>query len=217
MRFNHSLYLVISAAACKGRAVAEVAEQAIPGGVDIIQLREKDLTTDAFLLSAAKLLAVTSRYNVPLIINDNTIVASQIDAAGIHVGNNDVPAADLRADPIFRNKIIGYSVEHTDHLHNDQASAADYLGVSPVFKTQTKQDTVIEWGLDGIRKIRALTNKPLVAIGNINVSNAYDVIHAGADCLAVVSAICGATNPEKAARELMNEIKKARSIRYAKI
>ncbi|RYG03040.1 MAG: thiamine phosphate synthase [Chitinophagaceae bacterium] len=217
MRFNHSLYLVISSSACKGRDIAEVAEQAIRGGVDIIQLREKQLDLASFLLCAEKLVTVTARYRVPLIINDNAIVAAKINAEGIHVGNNDVPPAQLRADPMFFNKMIGYSVEHIDHVQNEQAIAADYLGVSPVFKTSTKQDTITEWGLSGIRKIRSLTGKPLVAIGNINVSNAYSVMMAGADCLAVVSAICGASDPEKAARELKNEIKKARSIQYEKI
>jgi thiamine-phosphate pyrophosphorylase len=104
--------------------------------------------------------------------------------------------------------MIGYSIEHLSQLDNEQTAVSDYLGISPVFKTDTKTDTVTEWGLEGISKIRQLTEKPLVAIGNIHLGNAKAVINAGADCLAVVSAICGAEDPQKAAYELKNEILK---------
>nr|WP_317047456.1 thiamine phosphate synthase [Chryseobacterium indologenes] len=104
--------------------------------------------------------------------------------------------------------MIGYSIEDLTQLDNEQTAVADYLGISPVFKTKTKTDTIIEWGLEGINQIRQLTQKPLVAIGNIQMENAKAVIHAGADCLAVVSAICSAADPQKAAYELKNEIVK---------
>ncbi|MOA16511.1 Thiamine-phosphate synthase [compost metagenome] len=93
-------------------------------------------------------------------------------------------------------------------MKNEQIPLSDYLGISPVFNTETKKDTITEWGLEGIVNIRQRTDKPLVAIGNIHIQNARRVIQAGADCLAVVSAICGSENPEKAAFELKNEILK---------
>jgi thiamine-phosphate pyrophosphorylase len=96
-----------------------------------------------------------------------------------------------------------------EQLHNDEVKYADYLGISPVFSTATKTDTITEWGFEGIQAIRQQTVKPLVAIGNMNESNAFDVIKAGADCLAVVSAICGADNPSKAAEAIRNQIEKA--------
>nr|WP_315031380.1 thiamine phosphate synthase [uncultured Chryseobacterium sp.] len=206
--FPHQLYLVISEADCKGRNFLTVAEQAILGGVDIIQLREKMDNTDTFLQKARQLIEITDKYNIPLIINDNIEVAEKIGSAGIHVGNSDTQPTILRQLPIFRNTMIGYSVEHLAQLENEQTQVSDYLGISPVFRTNTKTDTITEWGLEGITKIRQLTEKPLVAIGNIQLENAKAIINAGADCLAVVSAICSADNPQKAAFELKNEILK---------
>jgi len=204
--FPYQLYLVISEADCKGRNFLEVAKLAILGGVDCIQLREKNDATAEFIQKAKQLKDITDQYNIPLIINDNLEVAQHIQAAGIHVGNKDAKPVDLRKLSFIHDKLIGYSIEYLSQLDNEQTAAADYLGISPVFKTDTKKDTVTEWGLEGIRTIRKLTDKPLVAIGNIHLKNARDIIRAGADCIAVVSAICGAKDPQKAAYELKNEI-----------
>ncbi|MBV8326201.1 thiamine phosphate synthase [Chryseobacterium sp.] len=206
--FPYQLYLVISEADCKGKSLLTVAEEAILGGVDIIQLREKNSSTEHFLQKARQLIEVTDRYNIPLIINDHTEVAEQINAAGIHVGNTDAAPTFLRSQSFFKNKMIGYSVEYLAQLDNKETLTSDYLGISPVFRTDTKTDTVTEWGLEGIATIRNLTEKPLVAIGNIHLENAREVMNAGADCLAVVSAICSAADPRKAAYELKNEILK---------
>ncbi|REC60261.1 thiamine phosphate synthase [Chryseobacterium pennae] len=206
--FPYSLYLVISEADCMGKNFLKVAEQAILGGVDMIQLREKNDSTEVFLQKALQLIEITDKYGVPLIINDNITVTEKVNSAGIHVGNSDATPQDLRQRPLINNKIIGYSIEHLAQLDNEQTAAADYLGISPVFKTKTKTDTVIEWGLEGITQIRQITKKPLVAIGNIHLENARTVISAGADCLAVVSAICSVADPQKAAYELKNEIVK---------
>ncbi|AKK73325.1 thiamine-phosphate pyrophosphorylase [Chryseobacterium sp. P1-3] len=206
--FPYQLYLVISQADCMGKNFLTVAEQAILGGVDLIQLREKNDNTELFLRKAQQLIEITHKYNIPLIINDCVEVAEKVNAAGIHVGNNDTPPTQLRQRPHLQDKMIGYSVEYLAQLKNEQAAVSDYLGISPVFKTRTKTDTVTEWGLEGITKIRQLTEKPLVAIGSIHLENAKAVINAGADCLAVVSAICSAADPQKAAYELKNEILK---------
>jgi len=208
VQFPYRLYLVISAEACKGRAMLEVAEQAILGGVDIIQLREKSSPENVFLERAQRLKEITEKYGIPLIINDNAAVAFRVDAAGVHVGNTDIQPAVLRQQDYFRDKIIGYSIEYLTQLENEQTALSDYLGISPVFRTDTKTDTITEWGLDGLTKIRQLTQKPLIAIGNIHVNNAKAVVDAGADCIAVVSAICSANNPQKAAYELKSEITK---------
>lgn len=206
--FPYSLYLVISEADCMGKNFLEVAEQAILGGVDIIQLREKKDSTEAFLQKAMQLIEVTNKYGIPLIINDNITVTEKVHSAGIHVGNSDETPQNLRKRPLLRDKMIGYSIEYLPQLDNEQIAVTDYLGISPVFRTKTKTDTVTEWGLEGISQIRQLTDKPLVAIGNIHLENARSVINAGADCLAVVSEICSAANPQKAAYELKNEIVK---------
>ncbi|GEN69285.1 thiamine phosphate synthase [Chryseobacterium rhizosphaerae] len=206
--FPYQLYLVISEADCIGKNFLTVAEEAILGGVDIIQLREKNDSTELFLQKAQKLMEITEKYGIPLIINDHIEVAEKVNSAGIHVGNSDTAPTFLRQRPSIQNKIIGYSIEYLAQLENEQTMVSDYLGISPVFKTHTKTDTITEWGLEGVAKIRQLTEKPLVAIGSIHLGNAKEVLNAGADSLAVVSAICSAANPQKAAYELKNEILK---------
>lgn len=171
-------------------------------------MREKNTSTEDFLRKALALKEITEKYNIPLIINDHFEVAEKIGSAGIHVGNNDKSPSSLRNELFFKDKIIGYSIEYLSQLENINTELSDYLGISPIFNTDTKKDTVTEWGLDGLSKIRSLTKKPLVAIGNINSYNAASIIKAGADALAVVSAICSAENPEKAAYEIKNEILK---------
>lgn len=206
--FPYQLYLVISEEACKGKNFLEVAEESILGGVDIIQLREKHCTTADFIRKSQQLKDITDKYNIPLIINDNSEVAKTLNTHGIHVGNNDISPVELRQQDFWKNKLIGYSIEYADQLYNEHAQTSDYLGISPVFATTTKTDTVTEWGLEGITKIRSITTKPLVAIGNISLQNATEVIQAGADCIAVVSAICSANDPQKAAYALKNKILK---------
>lgn len=206
--FPYQLYLVISEKDCLGRDFLKVAEKSILGGVDIIQLREKNTSTEDFLRKAFALKDITDKYNIPLIINDNFEIAEKIGSAGIHVGNNDKAPSSLRNELFFKDKMIGYSIEYLSQLESLNTELSDYLGISPIFSTNTKKDTVTEWGLEGLSKIRSLTDKSLVAIGNINSLNAASIIKAGADTLAVVSAICGAENPEKAAYEIKNEIVK---------
>ncbi|WP_318309240.1 thiamine phosphate synthase [Flagellimonas crocea] len=207
-QFPYALYLVISQEACKEKDMIQVAQQAIRGGVDIIQLREKKASEKLFLHRAQQLRELTEKHDVPLIINDNPKVASKVGTAGIHVGNRDARPTVLRKEPYFMERMIGYSIEYLEQLDNGETATSDYLGISPVFRTDTKRDTVTEWGLEGIAKIRQLTTKPLVGIGNLHPENAGSVIRAGADCIAVVSAICGAEDPEKAAYELKNAILK---------
>lgn len=203
--FPYRLYLVISEADCRNSNYLQVAEQAIKGGVDIIQLREKNLTTEQYTAKAIRLKEITDKYNIPLIINDSLETAMSVNAFGIHVGNNDKTPSEIRN--VWKGcQSLGYSIEFIEQLQNKETQTADCLGISPVFNTATKKDTIREWGLDGITAIRSLTTKPLIAIGNINGNNAEAVIKAGADCLAVVSAICSAPNPEKAAYELKNKI-----------
>ena len=207
LSFPYKLYLVISQADCKGQNFLTIAEQAILGGVDVIQLREKNDLTKTYIRKAFQLKEITTKYQIPLIINDNIEVAKKVDAIGIHVGTKDITPTEIR-NQWSETKCIGYSIEYLEQLGNEQVVLSDYLGISPVFKTPTKTDTITEWGLDGIRTMRNLTDKPLVAIGNIRLNNLKSVIKAGADCIAVVSAICSATNPQKAAYELKNEILK---------
>ncbi len=208
MEFNSRLYLVVSHEACLGQDLISVTEQAIKGGVDLVQLREKRLTNLEFTETALRLKEVLDSYSIPLIINDNLDVATNCNSSGIHVGNNDMAPSKIKQ--LWPNcEMLGYSVEYLSQLESIELNYADYLGISPVFTTSTKTDTVTQWGIEGIKEIRKRTNKPLVAIGNMNENNAYEVIKAGADCIAVVSAICSAVNPAKAAWAIRNEIEKA--------
>ncbi|AYB31532.1 thiamine phosphate synthase [Chryseolinea soli] len=206
--FPYRLYLVTDEKACLGRDLIKVTEAAVKGGIDLVQIREKDLNQKAFLEKAWRLKEMLDRYQVPLIVNDNLSVAQACFAAGIHVGNSDLSPVEIRKEWPARC-IVGYSIEDESQVTSVAASHADYLGISPVFSTPTKTDTVTEWGLDGIRKIRSLCTKPLVAIGGIKSENAFAVMTAGADCLAVVSAICSASDPARAAETIRMEIEKA--------
>ncbi len=203
--FPYPLYLVISEADCIHHSFTTVLHEALQGGVDIVQLREKKLSTDAFLEKALMAKKITDSYGIPLIINDNLEVARLSNAFGIHVGNSDTPPAVIRQSwP--ECQCLGYSVETVGHLANESAAVSDYLGISPVFSTHTKQDTITEWGINGVRNIRSATTLPLIAIGNMHAGNAATVIKAGADSIAVVSAICGSKVPLQAARLLKSII-----------
>lgn len=206
--FPYKLYLVVSEEACAGRDIVWVTEQAIKGGVEVVQLREKNKNFDDFTAVALRLKQMLDTYSVPLIINDDIDVALICKAQGLHVGNTDLPPS-LVKQQWPQCDMLGYSIEYLEQLYNDEVKYATHLGISPVFSTSTKTDTVTEWGLEGISKIRSLTNKPLVAIGSMNAENAYDVIRAGADCIAVVSAICAAQHPANAAEAIRDQIEKA--------
>ncbi len=207
MAFPHRLYLVTNELACKGKKLLDVVAAAVKGGVDIVQFRDKHTTEELFTTTATELQYMLSKYNIPLIINDRWQVAQYINAYGVHVGNSDLsPTAIKSAWP--QCNCLGYSIEYEEQLNNSEILHSDYLGISPVFNTSTKVDTVREWGLDGIKWMRKATTKPIVAIGNINITNVADVIKAGATCVAVVSAICSAEDPERAAAMLRNEIEK---------
>ncbi len=203
--FPYQLYLVIAEESCVHFPLLQLAEIAIEGGVDIIQLREKNLNTSAFIKKAEALKKITDTYRIPLIINDNLDVAKAVDSFGIHVGNSDMLPTEIQ-QKWDKNKAIGYSTEYLEQLENEQTKVANHLGISPIYSTATKTDTVTEWGIEGIKKIRALTPKPLVAIGRMDASNAAEVIKAGADCIAVVSAICASEDPKKVAEKIKSQI-----------
>lgn len=201
----YSLYLVTDRSMVRNRGLAETVRAGIEGGVTCVQLREKELETRAFIETATDLLAICRRAGVPLIINDRVDVALAVGADGVHLGQHDMSIGTARR--IGRpDWIIGVSAESLADALRAEAEGASYIGVSPVFATPTKRDTAPPLGLDGLRAIRAATTIPLVAIGGINGGNAREVIAAGADGLAVVSAIMAADNPRDAAMELRRHI-----------
>ncbi len=204
-----SLYLVTDRSLSKGRATAEVVREAVAGGVTCVQLREKACGTREFLAEARAVKAVLQGTGVPLIINDRVDVALAVGAEGVHLGQQDMPISDARrlGPPGW---IIGISAESVEDAVRAEGEGADYVGVSPVFATPTKTDHAPPLGLDGLRRMRAAVKLPLVAIGGIHAGNAREVVRAGADGLAVVSAIVAADDPRAAAEELRRGIAAAK-------
>lgn len=195
------LYLVTDNALSKGRSLTDVIQAAVAGGVTCVQLREKNLCSRDFLAQAQAIQKALATTHVPLIINDRIDIALACQADGVHLGQSDLPVEQAR--PLLpAHMVIGWSVETMADVERARHLPVDYLGVSPVFSTPTKTDTSTPWGLDGLRRIRQATHLPLVAIGGLHAHNALDVLQAGADGLAVVSAICAADDPRQAAAEL---------------
>lgn len=195
------LYLVTDRPLSLGRPLEEIVEGAVAGGVTMVQLREKDAPTGEFVALAKRLKAVLAPLGIPLIINDRVDVALAADADGVHIGQSDMPYEDARR-LLGAEKIIGLSVENFEDLERANALDIDYVGISPVYGTPTKSDTAEPFGLEGLRRAVAMSAHPTVAIGGMNASTIAEVMQAGADGVAVVSAICSAPSPRKAAEEL---------------
>ncbi len=203
--FPFPLYLVISERDCLDKPWLWVAEQAILGGVDIIQLREKESPYAEFLAKAHALKQLCDQYRVPLVINDQVAIALEIGAWGVHVGQSDMSPSAVRK--IGGDKLnIGWSLEDDAQLQSAEFDYVDQLGVSPIFATATKTDTITEWGIAGLRDLRRQTDKPLIAIGQMNFQTAGRAWHAGANSVAVVSAICQAVDPQEASKQLKEQL-----------
>jgi thiamine-phosphate pyrophosphorylase len=204
------LMLVTDRRLAGGRPIEEIVAAAVRGGVTAVQLREKEASTRELLETALLLRPMLDAAGVPLIVNDRADVALAAGAAGAHLGQDDLPPASARR-LLGPEAVVGLSVETPEQAAAADPSLVTYLGVSPVFATPTKTATKAPWGLDGLRRLRAQTALPLLAIGGIHVGNAAEVLAAGADGLAVVSAICAAPDPEAAARSLRGIVDAARA------
>lgn len=201
-----SLYLVTDRSLSQGRNLEWIVEEAVKGGVTMVQLREKDCSTLQFIELALKLKQKLSLYKVPLLINDRVDVALATAADGVHIGQSDMPYAMVRK-LLGTKKIIGLSVENIEQVHVANKLDVDYIGISPIFSTNTKTDTAKPFGIEGIKQVMTISKHPAVAIGGINHKNAAAIIQAGAQGIAVVSAICSANNPYKAALQLREKLK----------
>jgi thiamine-phosphate pyrophosphorylase len=206
---DYSLYLVTDQKLCLGRELIEVVMEAVAGGVSIVQIREKDSDTRDFFQLAMAMKKQLEKTNVPLIINDRVDVAIAVDADGVHVGQTDLPCAVAR-EMIGPEKILGVSINTFEQIDEVHKLNINYLSLSPVFPTPTKPDTTPAFGIEGLKKARQMTSRPLMTIGGINKTNLKDIVDAGMDGVAVVSAICSAPSPAIAARELAEIIRQAR-------
>jgi len=189
------------------KTLTRVVEAAALGGVSAVQVREKHGDVRAFIERATAVKNILRASGIPLIINDRVDVALAVDADGVHLGQSDMPAV-LARQLLGKDKIIGLSIENEQQLHKAIDLPVDYIGLSAIFPTATKQDTQRFWGLDGLKWAKQHYDKPIVAIGGLNHSNIKQVINAGADGIALVSAICNADDPARATRELKGLIAK---------
>jgi thiamine-phosphate pyrophosphorylase len=197
---DYSLYLVTDRTLTSTPTLEEAVEQAIAGGCTLVQLREKTASSLEFYRSALSIKRVTDAHGVPLIINDRVDVALAVDAAGVHVGQSDLPA-DVVRRMIGPDRILGVSVRSVAEAVQAEADGADYLGVGAMFATTSKQDAE-PVSLAELRRIRATTALPLVAIGGVNRETIPALTGTGIDGVAVISALVAAPDIAAAAREL---------------
>lgn len=200
------LYLVTDRDLSRNRPLPDVVRMAVAGGVTAVQVREKALPARAFILEARAVAQALCGSGVPLFINDRVDVALAVGADGVHVGQDDLSAAEARR-LIGSDMLLGVSVGTEEDARQAFAHGADYVSVSPVFLTPTKPDAEIAVGLEGVTRIRhAVADAPVLAIGGIDSSNARSVAAAGADGVSVVSAIMAAEDPMAAALGIRAEV-----------
>jgi thiamine-phosphate pyrophosphorylase len=205
------LYPILDVALLGGRPVAEAVAAVARGGARLVQLRAKKVTGRVLVGLAEEAQQAARAADVLLIVNDRPDVARIVGADGVHVGQDDLPPSDVRR-VLGAGAVVGFSTHSLAQLEwpleNDQP--VDYLAVGPVFPTRTKQDADPVVGLDLVRRARQRVALPLVAIGGITAENARDVIDAGADGVAVISALLATADLEAATRRLIAAIAAAR-------
>lgn len=199
------LYLVTDRPLALGRDIDWVVEEAVKGGVTMVQLREKDIDTRDFIALGLKIKEKLAPLGIPFVINDRVDVALAVGADGVHIGQSDMPY-EMARKLLGPDAIIGLSVENMEDIEAANQLDVDYVGISPVYLTPTKTDTAAAFGLDGVSRAAALSKHPTVGIGGMNLRTAADVMKAGADGIAVVSAIMSADSPAQASEALLREV-----------
>ncbi|ADQ14166.1 thiamine phosphate synthase [Halanaerobium hydrogeniformans] len=211
---NWSLYLITEENLSQGRTSLEVVKKAVAGGVDAVQLRDKSLSVRERYSLGLKLKEFTASRGVKLIINDRVDLAQALDADGVHLGQDDLPLKEARAI-LGPDKIIGITATELKAAQKAEKEGADYLGVGSVFKSNSKKVAAFKAGIGtaGINKLRKELSLPITAIGGIQTANAAEVIKAGADNIAVISALSQAEDIQKSAQEFRKIIVKAKKER----
>ena len=203
------VYLVTEESLSGGRSSVDVARAALEAGVRVVQLREKERSARRALEIGLALRTLTLEHGALLIVNDRVDLALAVGADGVHVGQEDLPVNVARM-LLGPDALIGLSITEAGQLADADAADADCLGVGAVFPTGSKADAT-DTGLELLARSRAATTAPIVAIGGITVANAGDAVRAGADVVAVISAIAGAADPGAAARALLVAVSEARA------
>jgi thiamine-phosphate pyrophosphorylase len=208
---DYSVYLVTDRALAGGRSLGSVVRAALDGGVGVVQIREKNLSSRAFYETAIEIVRLARPMGRAVIVNDRLDIAMACGADGVHLGQTDLPCGEARRLG-GSGLIVGISVGTEAEAVAAERAGADYLGISPVFATPTKPDAPEPAGLAGLRRIRSAVRLPLVAIGGIHAGNAADAIRAGADGVAVVSAVMAASDPRAAVAALMKAVMAGRQM-----
>jgi thiamine-phosphate pyrophosphorylase len=211
---DSSLYVVLDRTAARGRDLVELLALALAGGSRMIQLREKEWPSGRLLPLAEKLRAACAAAGATFIVNDRVDLALAVGADGVHLGQDDLPARAAR--PLLRpGMILGISTHSVEQARTAQADGADYVAVGSMFATTSKADFQLV-GPDLMRKLRGEIRVPLVGIGGITPDNVSEVIQAGADGVAVISAVCAAPDPKAAAARFLTQIRAARDLTAAR-
>lgn len=195
-----SLYLVTDRKCLKNKDLNSAIEEAILGGVTLVQLREKSSDSLELFNIAKEVKKITDKHNIPLIIDDRIDIAMAVDATGVHLGQEDIPC-NVARKILGSDKIIGVSAHNIKEALKAQSDGADYLGCGSIFNTSTKNN-VTSLKIQELREIKEKVNIPVVAIGGINEKNVLELRGTGIDGIAIVSAILGKDNIKKAAEEL---------------
>ncbi len=203
------LYVVTDSDLSKGRTDAEVARLAYEGGADAVQLRMKHSDGREMLEQALEIRKVADEYCRFFFVNDRVDIAMASGADGVHLGQSDIPL-EVARDLMGETAIIGISVDNVEQAVAAAEGGADYIGIGAIFNTSTKPDAKQGVGLGAIYEIRQAVDIPIVAIGGINRGNIQDVVRAGADAAAVVSAVVAQDDIKSAAHELRDLILKVR-------
>ena len=202
------LYVILDRTAAGGRDLNAILDGAIAGGCRMVQLREKEWPSGKLLPLAERLRARCRAARVTFIVNDRVDLALVVDADGVHLGQDDLPPRAAR--PLLRRgMVLGVSTHSAEQARAAQAEGADYIAVGSIFPTATKGGFELV-GAELVRRLRAEIRVPLIGIGGITPANTGAVIRAGADGVAVISAVCPAPDPEAASRRLLDAIRAAR-------
>lgn len=205
---NFRLYAITGEQFHPGRDLIEVMEEAILGGVDIIQLRDKKSGKDELLRKAKALRELTRRHGVTFIVNDHIDIALEADADGVHLGQGDMPLPEARK--IVGDKIIGISTHAIEEALLAERQGADYIGVGPVFPTKTKEDVVAPVTVSYVREVAQRIRIPFVAIGGIKLHNVDEVIRAGATRICAVSEIVGSRDVRGTCQAFLRKLEQGR-------
>ena len=201
------LYFICGTTTCLGKNLYTVVEDALKGGITLFQFREKGegaLEGKDKVELAIKLQDLCKKYNVPFIVNDDIELALEIDADGVHVGQDDLGVDEIRK--LMPNKIIGLSIGNEEEFKQSKVEYVDYVGVGPVYVTQSKDDAGGAIGYEGLELMRRfLPQMPLVAIGGIQTQHIKEVMNTNVDGVSIISAISYSDNIEKTVREMIEQ------------